>query len=72
MARISLWDYQQVSQWVKALGPDYISIGNAFEKDKVNGKELLEMDHDDLKEDYGMKKRLHRKRLLSKIAELND
>ena len=70
LARIDLWDYQQVSQWVKALGPEYVSIGEAFERDEVNGEELLDMDHKDLEEDYGIKKRLFRKRLLKQIAAL--
>ena len=62
---------QQVADWLTSIGPKYAVYGAEFMHNGVNGRELLNKDFgDDELVEFGVKSKVHRKRILREIQRL--
>eukprot|EP01084_Bolivina_argentea_P265390 449836_1 len=69
---IDKWDKMQVGNWLQSLDSPYSNYKDLFISNDINGGDLLDDDFNDefLENDLGIKSKLKRKKLLSKINEL--
>ena len=67
------WSCHDTLAWLFAIGfEEYVPIiEKSWIEDDIDGETLPELDHDDLKR-MGIKKLLHRKRLLQKIHDFTS
>jgi len=64
------WEIEDVCEWLTSLGGDFKDYTNFFRKAGIDGEMLLPLDDEELGE-LGVKKKIHRRRILTSIKKLS-
>ncbi len=67
--KVEDWDIDQVANWLKNMSISE-EIIDTFKENEINGKTLIELNGDELKNDLGIKQLGRRKQLLEEIDKL--
>lgn len=67
---ISSWTCDDVNTWLLSFGAGFVNIAKVFHENSINGNDLIHLTDEDLSQDLGIDKKLTRKQILIRIADL--